>query len=77
MPIVMEKQDETKNDIILQQPLPKIPILEKFKRETSLKSKFIIDQSLRTSIDSWKEGENHKTNYMSHILTLEKLLNQV
>ncbi|KAG5632895.1 hypothetical protein H5410_004612 [Solanum commersonii] len=69
----MEKEGETTNDMILQQPLPKIPILEKFEREASLKSKFIIDQPLRTSTDSWKEEENHKTNDMSHILTLEKL----
>ncbi|KAH0781888.1 hypothetical protein KY290_001486 [Solanum tuberosum] len=73
MPIVMEKQGETTNDMILQKPLPKIPILEKFEREASLKSKFIIDQPLRTSTDFWKEEENHKTNDMSHILTLEKL----
>ncbi|KAH0725652.1 hypothetical protein KY284_001517 [Solanum tuberosum] len=75
MPIVMEKEGETTNDMILQQPLPKIPILEKFEREASWKSKFIIDQPLRTSTDSWKEEENHKTNDMSHILTLEKLEN--
>ncbi|KAK4737657.1 hypothetical protein R3W88_001354 [Solanum pinnatisectum] len=61
---------ETTNDMILQQTLPKIPILEKFEREASLKSKFLIDQPLRTSTDSWKEEESHK---MSHILTLEKL----
>ncbi|KAH0781890.1 hypothetical protein KY290_001488 [Solanum tuberosum] len=73
MPIVMEKQGETTNDTILQQPLPKIPTLEKFEREASLKSKFISDKPLRTSTDSWKEEENHKTNDMSHILTLEKL----
>ncbi|KAG5632897.1 hypothetical protein H5410_004614 [Solanum commersonii] len=73
MPIVMEKQGETTNDMILQQPLPKIQILEKFEREVSLKSNIIIDQPLRTSTDSWKEEENHKTNEMSHILTLEKL----
>ncbi|KAH0765505.1 hypothetical protein KY285_001376 [Solanum tuberosum] len=79
MPIVMEKQGETTNDMILQQTLPKIPISEKFKREASSKSKFLIDQPLRTSIDSWKEEENHMTNDkilqrpMSHILTSEKL----
>ncbi|KAH0730483.1 hypothetical protein KY289_001671 [Solanum tuberosum] len=73
VPIVMERQGETKNDMILQQTLPKIPILEKFEREASLTSKFCIDQPLRTSTDSWKEEENHKTNDMSHILTLEKL----
>ncbi|WMV10041.1 hypothetical protein MTR67_003426 [Solanum verrucosum] len=43
MPIVMKKQGETTNDMILQQPLSKIPILEKFEREASLKSKFIIE----------------------------------
>jgi len=79
VPIVMEKQGETKNDMILQQTLPKIPILEKFKRKASSKSNFLIDQPLRTSTDSWKEEENHMNNDkilqrpMSHILTLEKL----
>ena len=60
MPVVMENQGETTNDMILQQPLPEILILEKFEREASLKSKFIIYQPLRTSIDSLKEGENHR-----------------
>lgn len=75
MPIVMEKQGDTSNisrrrddeeipksnGMLLQQPLPKIPILEKLEREASLKSKFIIDQSLmRTSIESWKGQENPK-----------------
>uniref|UniRef100_M1CES2 Uncharacterized protein n=1 Tax=Solanum tuberosum TaxID=4113 RepID=M1CES2_SOLTU len=79
IPIVMEKQGETTNDMILQQPLPKIPILEKFERESSLKSKFTTNQPMRTSTDSWKDLENNKTNDMilqqpmSHILTLEKL----
>ncbi|KAH0680925.1 hypothetical protein KY285_021879 [Solanum tuberosum] len=79
IPIVMEKQGETTNDMILEQPLPKIPILEKFERESSLKSKFTTNQPMRTSTDSLKEQENHKTNHMilqrpmSHILTLEKL----
>ncbi|WMV15330.1 hypothetical protein MTR67_008715 [Solanum verrucosum] len=75
IPIVMEKQGETTNDMILQQPLPKIPILDKFERESSLKLKFTTNQPT----DSWKEQENNKTNDMilqrpmSHILTLEKL----
>uniref|UniRef100_M1ANQ9 Uncharacterized protein n=1 Tax=Solanum tuberosum TaxID=4113 RepID=M1ANQ9_SOLTU len=80
IPIVMEKQGETTNDMILQQPLPKIPILEKLERESSLKSNYTTNQPLRIiSIDSWKEQENDKTNDMilqrpmSHILTLEKL----
>ncbi|WMV15333.1 hypothetical protein MTR67_008718, partial [Solanum verrucosum] len=80
IPIVMEKQGETTNDMILQQLLPKIPILEKLERESSLKSNFTTNQPLRIiSIDSWKEQKNNKTNDMilqrpmSHILTLEKL----
>lgn len=39
----------------LQQPLQKISILEKLKRELPLKSKF--DQHLRISTDSWKEWQ--------------------
>ncbi|KAH0730482.1 hypothetical protein KY289_001670 [Solanum tuberosum] len=70
MPIVMDKQGEITNDMIFQQTLPKIPNLEKVEREASLKSKFLIDQPLRTSTDSWKEEESHN---MSHILTLEEL----
>ena len=71
--VINQENPETTNYMIFQQPLPKIPILEKFEREASLKSMFIIDQPLRTSMDSWKEEENHKTKDMSHILTLEKL----
>uniref|UniRef100_K4AWN5 Uncharacterized protein n=1 Tax=Solanum lycopersicum TaxID=4081 RepID=K4AWN5_SOLLC len=71
--VINQENPETTNDMIFQQPLPKIPILEKFEREASLKSMFIIDKPLRTSMDSWKEEEIHKTKDMSHILTLEKL----
>ena len=74
IPIVMEKQgDQTTNDMILQQPLPKIPIMERLERESSLKSKFTTNHPMRTSTDSCKEQEKNKTNDMSHILTLEKL----
>ncbi|TMW91583.1 hypothetical protein EJD97_014140, partial [Solanum chilense] len=74
IPIVMEKQgDQTTNDMILQQPLPKIPIMERLERESSLKSKFTTNHPMRTSTDSCKEQEKNKTNDMSHIPTLEKL----
>ncbi|TMW82939.1 hypothetical protein EJD97_003786 [Solanum chilense] len=53
MPIVMEKQGETTNDMILQQPLRKIPILEEFKIEESLK-KLVVGQEngILSSLDN-------------------------
>ncbi|MCD9645435.1 hypothetical protein HAX54_034319 [Datura stramonium] len=69
-----EEENPRAHEMILQQSMPKIPILKKLENESFTIPNFTVDHPLGISPSTWNEQENYKTNnpLMSEISCLER-----